>query len=139
MTDNSFFFPSGGFSESDLLALEQRTPLEGDAEGQLAVDVYQTPEAVVVQAAIAGVAPDGLQVSIHNDVLTIRGRRERGEAVDAADYFTRECYWGTFSRSVVLPIEVRQDKINAVLKNGILTITLPKAKPERPVKVKLED
>ena len=96
-------------------------------EGQLAVDVYQTKNAVVVKSTIAGVKPEDLEVTLNNDVITIRGRRQPEEEVLAEDYLYRECYWGGFSRSIVLPVEVKPDKVQASLKNGILTVILPKA------------
>ncbi|MBI5466536.1 MAG: Hsp20/alpha crystallin family protein [Candidatus Kerfeldbacteria bacterium] len=96
-------------------------------EGQLAVDVYQTKSAVVVKSTIAGVKPEDLEVTLNNDVITLRGRRQPEEEVLPEDYLYRECYWGGFSRSIVLPVEVRADKVQASLKNGILTVILPKA------------
>ena len=137
-----FFISPQGFSDSDLRQLEEKGRVDftdDDGEGQLAVDVFQTPESVVVKTAIAGVKPEDIEISINNEVLTIRGKRERDSEVDENDYYYRECYWGVFSRSVVLPVEVLQDKIDAVLKNGVLTITLPKANPQKAVKIKIEE
>ncbi len=98
-----------------------------DAEGQLTIDVYQTETEIVIKSTIAGVKPEDLDVSISNDMITIKGERKNEEIVDDNGYYYRECYWGTFSRSVVLPMDVLADKIDAALKNGILTIRLPKA------------
>lgn len=98
-----------------------------DAEGQLTIDVYQTDTEIVIKSTIAGVKPEDLDVSISNDMITIKGERKNEEIVDDNGYYYRECYWGTFSRSVVLPMDVLADKIDATLKNGILTIRLPKA------------
>ncbi|TFG35236.1 MAG: Hsp20/alpha crystallin family protein [Parcubacteria group bacterium] len=96
-------------------------------DGQLSVDVYQTEKEIVVKSTIAGVAVEDLDISLHNDMLTIRGKRNKDYEINPDDYFYQECYWGGFSRSIILPIEVKADEIAATLKNGILTVTLPKA------------
>lgn len=98
-----------------------------DQEGQLTVDVYQTPEFIVVKSTIAGVKPDDLDVSITNDMVTIRGTRRLDEEITEDDYFYRECYWGSFSRSIILPVDIVSEKADASLKDGILTIRIPKA------------
>jgi len=98
-----------------------------DSEGQLTIDVYQTEAEIVIKSTIAGVKPEDLDVSISNDMLTIKGDRKNEEVVEDNNYYYRECYWGSFSRSVVLPMDVLAEKIDAMLKNGILTIRLPKA------------
>jgi HSP20 family protein len=98
-----------------------------DAEGQLTIDVYQTDNEVVIKSTIAGVKPEDLDVSINNDMVTIKGERKNEEVVNHENYYYQECYWGQFSRSVVLPIDILAEKAEASLKNGILTIRLPKA------------
>ena len=98
-----------------------------DYEGQLSVDVYQTKDKIIVKSTIAGVKPEDLEIYIHHDLLTIRGKREQEKEEKDADYFYKECYWGGFSRSIILPVDVQVDKVDAVFKNGILTITMPKA------------
>jgi HSP20 family protein len=98
-----------------------------DAEGQLTIDVYQTEESIVIKSTIAGVKPEDLDVSINNDMVTIKGERKTEEQVSPENYYYQECYWGFFSRSVVLPVDIIADKAEASLKNGILTIRLPKA------------
>lgn len=110
--------------------------LQETAEGQLAVDVYQTRDTIVIKAPIAGVRSDDIDISIHNDLLTIRGRRSHDDEVSGDNYFYRECYWGTFSRSIILPTDVKTEQAEATLKNGILTITLPKAQHSRFIKVR---
>ena len=100
---------------------------QDDYEGQLSVDVYQTPESIVVRSTIAGVKPEGIEITLNSDVVTIRGRRSQEVAVPKEDYFYQECYWGGFSRSIVLPMEVQATGVKATLKNGILTLVLPKA------------
>lgn len=98
-----------------------------DSEGQLTIDVYQTDDDVVIKSTIAGVKPEDLDVNINNDMVTIRGERKQDEEVDGENYYYQECYWGTFSRSVILPVEIITEKAEATMKNGILTIRLPKA------------
>ena len=101
-----------------------------DYEGQLAVDVYQTKTAIVIRAAIAGVQADDIDISVNNDMVTIKGRRHLDDTIPQHDYLYQECYWGGFSRTIILPVEVKADKVAASLKNGILRVTLPRH--ERP-------
>lgn len=96
-------------------------------EGQLSLDVYQTPKALIIKSTIAGVRPEDLNISIDNDMLTIRGKRESNIEANEEDYLFKECYWGSFSRSLILPVEIKANKIDASIKNGVLTIVLPKA------------
>lgn len=96
-------------------------------EGQLSVDVFQTDEAIIIQSTIAGVKPEDIDISIQNDMITIRGKRSRKHTTREEDYLYQECYWGGFSRSIILPVEIRSDKAEADMENGILTIFLPKA------------
>ncbi len=116
--------------------------VEGEAEdfeedGQLTVDVYQDKDSVTIKSTIAGVEPENIDISFDNDMITIRGKRKKDLTVDEQDYFYQECYWGSFSRSIILPVEVMADQIKATIRNGILTITLPKAnKKKGGIKVK---
>lgn len=98
-----------------------------DSAGQLTIDVYQTETSIVIKSTIAGVKPEDVDVTMSNDMITIKGERKQEENVPEEDYYYQECYWGPFSRSIVLPMDVIADKIDASLKNGILTIKLPKA------------
>ncbi len=97
-----------------------------DYEGQLAVDVYQDEDNVTVKAPIAGVKPEDLEISITDDVITVKGARKEEKEISRENYLCQECYWGSFSRSYALPVEVVGEKAQAALKNGILTITIPK-------------
>jgi len=108
-------------------------------EGQLAIDVYQDKNNIIILSAIAGIDPDRLDISLHNDILTIRGERKMIDEIEDENYFYKECYWGKFSRSIILPVEVRGDKINATIKNGILKVVLPKVNPTKKIKVKVLD
>lgn len=121
------------------LATEDRWLEEEFEEGQLSIDVYQTPENLVVKSTIAGVKPEDIDISINNDMLTIRGKREMNEEIREQDYLYRECYWGSFSRSVILPAEVKADKIEAFLENGVLTIVLPKARASKQISIKVRE
>lgn len=109
---------------------------EGD-EGQLTIDVYQTDSDVVIKSTIAGVKPEDLDVAINNDMVTIKGERKTEEVIDEENYYYQECYWGSFSRSVVLPVDVLSEKAEASLKNGILTIRLPKASSNKAKKIQV--
>ncbi|MFA7319543.1 MAG: Hsp20/alpha crystallin family protein [Parcubacteria group bacterium] len=108
-----------------------------DGEGQLTIDVYQTDNDVVIKSTIAGVKPEDLDVSIVNDMITIRGERRRDDEVGEENYYYQECYWGGFSRSIILPVDVLADKIEASMKNGILTIKMPKADNTRTKKIQV--
>jgi HSP20 family protein len=95
-------------------------------EGQLSVDVSETPEELVIVATMAGTKPEDIELHLHNDFLTIRGRR-LSPVPKASQYFTTECYWGTFSRTIVLPVDVKADMGRSEYRNGVLAIYLPKA------------
>ena len=110
-----------------------------DYEGQLSIDVYQTGDNLVVKSTIAGVKPEELEIYIHNDLLTIRGKREQAIEDEGADYLYKECFWGGFSRSIILPFEVQIDKIQATLRNGVLTIIIPKAPKSKMIPVKIHE
>jgi HSP20 family protein len=109
-----------------------------DTDGQLTVDVYQTPTHVVVQAPMAGVKPDDVDVSINNDMVTIRGKRDQKSDMPGNDCYYRELFWGPFSRSVLLPEEVDSDRTEASFKNGLLTVRMPKVNKEGVQKVKIQ-
>ncbi len=107
-------------------------------EGQLTVDVYQNPTEIVIQAIVAGVKPEDLDISITQDMVTLRGKREDGRRIERENFFYQELYWGSFTRSILLPQEIDPDEAEAVLKNGLLTIKLPKLDKERVQKVKIK-
>jgi HSP20 family protein len=111
-----------------------------ESEGQLAIDVFQTAKQIIIKSTIAGVEPENLKISLHHDLLTIKGRRNSGRMVEGSEYIYQECYWGSFSRSIILPAEVDQKKIEADLENGILTIILQKKEEqEKGVEIKIKD
>ncbi|MCR4275212.1 MAG: Hsp20/alpha crystallin family protein [Candidatus Wolfebacteria bacterium] len=109
-----------------------------EPEGQLAIDVYQTPTSIVVESAIAGVEADELDIEISPESVTIKGTREKNEKIKKDDYLYQECYWGRFARIVILPQEVDSDKANASIKNGILKVVLPKLNKAKTKKIKVK-
>jgi len=101
--------------------------MEDHEDGRLAVDVLENDKELVITSAIAGVKPENLEVFVHNDMLTIRGKRHADTQVETgAKYLVRECHWGSFSRSVILPMEVDVDAIAATIKDGVLLVRMPK-------------
>jgi len=111
----------------------------GEEEGQLAVDIYQTDDDLIIKSTIAGATSKDIEISLVDDMLTIRGQREQDEEVAIDAYLYRECYWGRFSRSIVLPVEVRGDKVIASLQNGVLTVVLPKTKRSKHTKIRIKE
>src|SRR3954463_10413685 len=105
--------------------------------GQLAVDVYETKERLVVKARTAGVNKSELDVSISDNQLTIRGTLSAGNEDGVENYFLQECYWGEFSRTIALPVPVKEEEIEAVLKDGVLTISFGKVKQDTVKKIQV--
>lgn len=105
--------------------------------GQLAVDVYETKEKLVVKGRVAGVNKNELDVSISDNTLTVKGTLSAGNEDGVENYFLQECYWGEFSRSIVLPVPVKEDEIEAVLKDGVLTISFAKQKQDTVKKIQV--
>lgn len=111
----------------------------GEEEGQLSIDIFQTDSELVIRSTIAGATARDIEISLVEDMLTIRGQRELDEQMPADAYLYRECYWGRFSRSVILPIEVKHDKVAASLHNGVLTVRLPKARRSKQTTIKVKE
>lgn len=109
-----------------------------EEEGQLTIDVYQTDTEIVIKSPVAGVKPQDLDVTITNDMVTIKGRRGNEEEVAKEQYFFQELYWGPFSRSVILPTEIEMEEAKAILRDGILTIRLPKVEKETAKKLNIQ-
>jgi HSP20 family protein len=105
-------------------------------EGQLSVDVLETNKEVLIRSTLAGVSPDDLDIHISQDIVTIHGSRKKPREKVDATYHYRECYWGGFSRTILLPSPIHPEKARAVLKDGILTLTLPKICLETRLEVK---
>lgn len=106
--------------------------------GQLAVDVYETKEKLVVKARTAGVNKHDLDVNISDNTLSIHGTLSAGNEDDVVNYFVQECYWGEFSRSLALPIPVKEDEVEAVLKDGVLTVSFTKVKQDTVKKIQVQ-
>jgi HSP20 family protein len=105
----------------------EELPLEDDGEGQLAVDVFQTPDEIIIEAMIPGVKVEDLDIAITREMVTLKGTRERHRVVEDDQFFFRELFWGSFSRTILLPQEIEPDQADAREKNGVLVITLPKS------------
>jgi HSP20 family protein len=118
-------------------AAEEEWDEDEAVPGQLAVDVYETKEKLVVKARTAGVNKNDLDVSISDNQLTIRGTLSSGSEEGVENYFLQECYWGEFSRSIALPVPVKEEEIEAVLKDGVLTISFGKVQQDTVKKIQV--
>lgn len=116
-------------------SLEQDDWME--MEGNLTVDVYQDGDDIVIKSTIAGVTEKDLDIEVTADMVTIRGERSLEDEIDTADYYYQELYWGSFSRSIVLPQEIDPDGAKAALEHGVLTVRLPKLERSRTKKLKI--
>lgn len=110
---------------------------DNEEEGQLAVDMYQTPTEIIIKTMVAGVKPEDLDISITRDMVTIRGRRTESAETEGQDFFHQELYWGIFSRTIILPAEVDVEEAEAGEKHGLLTLILPKIDKNRQSKLKV--
>ena len=139
---------AAAFLNDDLATTDQTTvapePADNEWEeaddefpGQLAVDVYETKETLVVKARTAGVNKEDLDVSISDGILTVSGTLSSGDDTDATNWHIQECYWGEFSRTVALPVPVKEDEAQASLKDGVLSITFPKVQQEQAKKIQV--
>lgn len=125
------------YSSSPAPSLDWSAPLD---EGQLSVDVFRDKNALVIRSTVAGADPEKLDISFQGDLLTIRGSRESEHDIKEEDWFYRECYWGAFSRSIVLPYDVAPERAEASLKNGVLEVRIPlKGASERSIRVKVKE
>lgn len=127
----------------EVIAKTTREELSGDwneepGDAQLTVDVYQTPGEVIIQSIVAGVKPEDLEVNVTREMVTIKGSRHKLHEAREDDFFMRELYWGSFSRSITLPQEVEVERAEAAVKNGLLTIRLPKVNRERSQNIKVK-
>ena len=111
---------------------------EEEFPGQLAVDVYETAEKLVVKARTAGVNKEELDVSISDGILTISGTLNSGDETEATNWHIQECYWGEFNRTLALPVSVKEDEVEAVLKDGVLTISFNKIRQEAAKKIPIQ-
>lgn len=113
--------------------------IEEKEEGQLALDVFQTADEIIIVAPVAGVTLDDISINITDDVLTVSGNRNFQFKAESADYFTQECFWGKFSRSIILPEGIDASRVSASFKNGILTVRIPKVEKIRTRMVKIKE
>jgi len=120
-----------------VVVAEENWEDEEPMPGQLAVDVYETQEKLVVKARTAGVNKSDLDVSISDGILTISGTLSSGDDAEATQWHMQECYWGEFSRTLALPVQVKEDEVEAVLKDGVLTISFTKIKTEQARKIEI--
>jgi len=123
-------------SESDVE--NELQDAESEEEGQLAVDMYQTPSEIIIKTMIAGVKQEDLDISITRDMVVIKGHREESNDTAGNDYFHKELYWGSFSRTIILPQEIDVDESEAINKNGLLVIRMPKIDKHRQAKLKIK-
>ena len=107
---------------------------EQETEGQLSVDVLETKDELVIIATMAGTKPQDIELHLHNDFLTIRGRRSH-PVENVEEFFMQECYWGLFSRTIVLPTDVKSELGQSEYRNGVLTIRLPKSSPRTSIPI----
>jgi HSP20 family molecular chaperone IbpA len=123
--------------ETDEEEPKEESILDNEEEGQLAVDMCQTPSEIIIKTMVAGVKPEDLDIAITRDMVTIRGRRMEAHETAENDFFHRELYWGSFSRTIVLPAEVEIEEAEASEKHGLLTLVLPKIDKNRQSKLKV--
>lgn len=120
------------------VAEEEWDDSQDDLLGQLAVDVYETEEKLVIKARTAGVNKEDLDVSISDGILTISGTLNSGDDADATNWHIQECYWGEFNRTLALPVTVKEDEVEAVLKDGVLTVSFSKIKQEQAKRIQIQ-
>jgi HSP20 family protein len=125
----------GQFNNETILTASKKG--NNGEEGQLTVDVFQTDNEIVIKSTIAGVGADDLDISLTNDMVTIRGVRHSDERVKGDDFYHQELYWGAFSRSIILPEDIDTEGAKATLKNGLLTLRLPKLSKLRTKKIRV--
>lgn len=126
--------PSYGFQEPAKMEYHPE-PVEESEDGQLALDVYQDNDYVIIKSIIGGIRPEDLDLSVAPDMITIKGSRRKSEEVADENYYCKECFWGSFSRTVILPCDIRTDAVEASMKNGVLTIRMSKVEKNQTTKV----
>ena len=110
-----------------------------DEEGQLTLDMWQTPSDIMIQTIVGGVRPEDVEVSISHEMVTVKGKRAKTHTMSTSDYFYQELFWGMFSRTILLPQEVDVENAEATMKNGLLTLRLPKLDKTRVQKLKVKN
>lgn len=135
--DDAGMAPAPMAAQPSAMPAEDEWDEDDSVPGQLAVDVYETKDKLVVKARTAGVNKHDLDVSISDNQLTIRGTLSSGTEEGVENYFLQECYWGEFSRTIALPVPVKEDEIEAVLKDGVLTISFGKVQQDTVKKIQV--
>lgn len=125
-------------SKKSILSKNNAEEWMEDYEGQLAIDVYETDSELILTAPIAGVSPENIDVQISDEFITIKGERADQKQAEASGYHIQECYWGAFSRSFEIPIQVDADQAQAIMKNGILTVVIPKLQKAKAKSLKIQ-
>ena len=134
MSDKNFakIFGRDATEESGSVQVDEKPTQKNDDEaveayeGQLAIDVYQTEDEIIVKTPIAGVRAEDLDISVTDDVMTVKGERKQDEKIEESNYLVQECYWGSFSRSYILPVAVDAENASASIKDGVLVVKVPK-------------
>ena len=129
--------PETDETESKTLGKKNGDDLEPIEEGELTIDVYQTSSEIVIKSMVAGVKPEDLDISITRDMVTIKGKRETERYIKDDDYFHQELYWGSFSRTIMLPAEVDVEASEATEKYGLLILRLPKIDKNKQTRLKV--
>lgn len=124
--------------ESTVVAKQAGNWTPEDEDGELTVDVYQTPTHIVLETMVAGVKPEDITVDISRDMITIKGKRHDAKTISEENYFAKELYWGSFSRTILLPQEIEPEEADAVEKHGLLTIKIPKVDKTKRSSVKVK-
>ena len=119
-------------------SLSSESLYDEEEDGQLTVDLYQTPTEIIIKSMVAGVKPEDLDIAITRDMVTIKGKRETERFVKDEDYIHQELYWGSFSRAIPLPAEIEVEEADAIEKHGLLIIRLPKIDKNRQTRLKVK-
>lgn len=132
--------PSRGLTdlENELEAEKNWAPEPEEEEGELSIDLYETPNDIIVRAMVAGVRPDDLTIDISREMVTIRGSRESMKEETGNNYYHKELFWGSFVRTIILPAEIETEEVEATEKHGLLTIKLPKIDKDKRAKIKVK-
>ncbi|MBI2415543.1 MAG: Hsp20/alpha crystallin family protein [Candidatus Kerfeldbacteria bacterium] len=139
-----FFKEAAELQQADTVVNNSQNEMWIDAssdgfDGQLAVDVFQDDTNLYVKAIVGGSRPEDIEVHLNNDLLTIKGKRVHSETEMLPEqYYIQECYWGGFSRSIILPVDVLNDQVEANIVDGVLSIRLPKSKRPKNTRIPIK-
>lgn len=147
MSEKNFakIFGRDATEESSSVQVDEKPTQKNDDEaveayeGQLAIDVYQTEDEIIVKTPIAGVRAEDLDISVTDDVLTVKGERKQDEKIEESNYLVQECYWGSFSRSYILPVAVDAENASASIKDGVLVVKVPQEAKAKTRVIQVQD